>query len=114
MTFEEAIKLAETEFELKPNTPNTRIVKTGLTYNGANGFCVMLYDKGDHTIITDIGETKEVLDEVAYEEWEALCLENGFEFNHWHIEKPFNSIEDLHSFISFLDTVSDKFFDIDN
>ena len=114
MTFEEAIKITEEEFELVARTERTRTVKTGLTYNGANGFCVMLYDKGDHTIITDSGETKEVFDEVTDEEWEALCRENGFEFNHWHIETPFNSIEDLHRFISFLDEVSDKFFTLDD
>jgi hypothetical protein len=110
MTFEEAIKITEEDFELIKDTPHTRLVRTGLTYDGAKGFCVMLYDKGDRAIITDCGETKEVFDEVTEDEWKKLCKENGTEFNHWRIEKDFNGIEDLYEYIKFIDMISDKFF----
>ena len=49
----------------------------------------MLYDKGDHTIITDSGETKEVFDEVSHEEWVKICEENGFEFRLCKIEHEY-------------------------
>lgn len=111
MDFEKVLELAREEFELIKDSGHCYIVRTGLTYNGCEGFCVALYKKENgEVVITDLGETKEVFYEVTEEEWKELCVSNGCEFNHWRIEKPFTSMEDLFSFIGFLDYVSDLFF----
>lgn len=111
MTYQEAVALAATEFELKRDTSHTTLVLTGLTYDGCNGFCVMIYDMGDHAVVTDIGETKEHFDEVTEEEWKDLCASHGFAFNHWRIERDIRSTQDIYDFIEFLDFVSDKFYE---
>ena len=111
MTYQEAVALAATEFELIRDSGHTTLIRTGLTYNGCNGFCVMIYDLGDHAILTDIGETKEIFDEVTEEEWTELCEAHGFAFRHWHIERDIHSMDDIIAFIQFLDFVSDTFFE---
>ena len=111
MTYNEILDLVRTEFDTIKDAPHCEIVRTGLTYDGCTGFCVAIYNYGDVVKISDIGETKEVFDEVTESQWKDLCSKNGFEFNHWRIERVFNSMEDLYDFIKFLDTISDAFFD---
>lgn len=111
MTYKEVLDLVHTEYETMKDSSHCEIIITGLTYDGCNGFCVAVYDYGDVVKITDIGETKEIFDEVTEEQWKDVCSRNGFEFNHWRIERVFNSMEDVHEFIDFLDEISDFFFD---
>ena len=110
MTYEKALEIIEEEFETMRESSNNKIIRTGLTYDGCRGFCVSIYNDNGMAIITDLGETKEVFDEVTEEEWIKLCEENNFEFRHWRIVRVFNCIEDLYDFIKFLDMISDKFF----
>lgn len=115
MTYEEALTIIKSEFETRRDAPHCEIIKTGLTYDGCEGFCVTIYNYPDRgPVLSDLGETKEIFDEVEKEEWEALCAENGFEFNHWRIEKPFTCLEDAYDYINFLDMISDKYFYIDD
>lgn len=65
-------------------------------------------------MLTDLGETKEIFDEVTGEKWTGLCNEHGFEFNSWSIEKNFNSNDDVYDYIAFLDYISDKFFPLED
>ena len=111
MTYETALQIIEAEFETRRESPYNKIIKTGLTYNGCNGFCVSIYNSPNGVIITDLGETKEIFDEVTQEEWTSLCQEHGFSFVHWSITRPFTQIEDVYEFIKFLDFLSDKFWD---
>ena len=113
MTYEEVLKIVSEEFELINDSIHNKIVRTGLTYDGCRGFCVSIYNKGDSVVITDLGETKEVFDEVEKEEWIKLCTEHGYMWNHWRIEKEFTCIEDLYDYIKFIDFISDKYFEID-
>ena len=112
MTYEEALALVKTEFKTRRDAAHCEIIRTGLTYDGCNGFCVCLYNYGDRVCLTDMGETKEIFDEVTKEEWIALCEENGCVFNHWRLERKLESIEDVYAYIQFLDMVSDKFFNL--
>ncbi len=114
MTYEEALALVKTEYETFHDAAHCEIIRTGLTYDGLEGFCVCLYNEGDRVILTDMGETKEVFDEVTKEEWTALCTEAGFAFRHWHIEREFHSLDDVELFIAFLDAVSNLFWDVDD
>ena len=114
MTYENALQIIETEFETRTDSPHNKIIKTGLTYNGCNGFCVSVYNSPRGVLITDLGQTKEIFDEVSEDEWIALCNEHGFAFNHWCITRPFTTIKDVHEFIEFLDFVSDKFWDCED
>jgi len=109
MEYSEALALVKSEFETLRDAAHCEIIYTGLTYDGCNGFCVTLYNYGDKVMISDIGQTKDIFDEVEEEEWKELCRENGFEFNHWRIEKKFSKIEDVYDFINFLDMISDKY-----
>ena len=108
--YEEALVIIEEEFETRRESSHNKIIMTGLTYDGCRGFCVSIYDDNGVAIITDLGETKEVFDEVTKEEWIKLCTENNFEFRHWRIVRVFDSINDLYDFIKFLDMISDKYF----
>ena len=56
-------------------------------------------------------ETKEIFDQLTEAQWIDACTTNGFEFNHWRIERTFNSMEDLYEYIKFIDVISDTFFD---
>lgn len=114
MNYSEALKLVKTEFETRRDCGHCEIIRTNLTYDGCNGFCVVIYDKGSHVILSDMGETKEIFDEVTEEEWKELCASHGFEFNHWHIEKVLNSLDDVYDYINFIDFISDKFFLLDD
>ena len=111
MTYEEALKIIEAEYETLPDSPHNKIIRTGLTYNGFNSFCVSIYTDGESVILTDLGETKEVFDEVTEGEWRELCEAHGFEFRHWRIVKVFGSIDDVDDFIRFLDLISTRYFD---
>ena len=111
MTYNEILDLVRTEFETMKEAPHCEIVKTGLTYDGCNGFCVAIYNYGDVVKITDLGETKEIFDQLTEAQWIDACTTNGFEFNHWRIERTFNSMEDLYEYIKFIDVISDTFFD---
>ena len=91
MTYEEALKIIEAEYETLPDSPHNKIIRTGLTYNGFNSFCVSIYTDGESVILTDLGETKEVFDEVTEGEWRELCEAHGFEFRHWRIVKVASS-----------------------
>lgn len=113
MTYEEALEMIEEEFETIYNAPRCKVLRTGMTYNGANGFCVSVYDSDDGVIITDLGQTKEIFDEVTVEEWTALCEEHGFKFVHWRIVREFKGMQDVYDFIEFLDLVSTKYWDED-
>ena len=46
-----------------------------------------------------------------YETWKELCESHGFIFNHWKIQREFNSIEDVDEFIRFLDSISVRYYD---
>ena len=110
MTYEQALAMIATEFELLGHAPHYRLIRTGLAYDGCNGFCVAIYNDNGELILTDLGETKEVFDEISKEEWEMLCEAHGFRFRHWHIESPFEKMDDLYAFIQFLDMISDQLF----
>lgn len=114
MTYTEALELVRTEFETKHDAAHNEVVLTGMTYDGCNGVCVCIYNYGDRIMVTDIGETAYFFSEVEEEEWKSLCAEHGFEFNHWRIETPFNSLEDLYSYIEFIDFISDKYCGLDD
>ena len=114
MTYEEALEIVKSEFKTIKDAAHCHIIITGLTYDGCNGFCVCLYNTGEKTILSDMGETNAFFDEVEDEEWEKLCAENGVEFNHWRMEKDFEKIDDVYDFISFLDMISDKYFYLDD
>jgi hypothetical protein len=111
MTYERAIEIIEKEFSLRDNSLNTKIIKTGMTYDGANSFCVCLYNSDKGVIITDLGKTKDIFDEVTKEEWESLCKEHNFKFEHWKIVRDFVSVKDVYDFIEFLDFISNKYWD---
>lgn len=114
MTYQEALTLVKSEFETYKESSHNEIIRTGLTYDGSHGFCVSLYNEGERVILTDLGETKEVFDEIGEEEWTALCQKSGFAFRHWHIEREFFSLDDVYAFIRFLDEISDLYFPIDD
>lgn len=111
MTYQRAIEIIEKEFSLKDNTENTKFIKTGMTYDGFNHFCACLYNADNGVIITDLGKTKDIFDEVSQEEWAKLCKERGFRFEHWSIVRDFESIKDVYDFIGFLDFISNKYWD---
>ena len=111
MTYQEALELIKEEYDTNPIEKHATLIYTGLTYNGCTGFCVVLYDLGDKAILTDLGKTKDVFDEVDYETWRELCESHGFIFNHWKIQREFNSIEDVDEFIRFLDSISVRYYD---
>ena len=82
-----------------------------MTYDGVNGLHAVICAKGDESLITDEGITKDIFYK-SYDEaqWRAMCEENGFSLNGYgHIERPFGSITDIHDFIDFLLLISDKF-----
>ena len=112
MEYTEALALVKSEFNTRYDAAHCEIIRTGCTYDGCNGFCVVLYNYGDKIMVSDMSITREIFSEVADEEWESLCRENGFEFNKWRIEKKFNGIEDVYDFINFLDMISDKYFQL--
>ena len=64
MDYIKALEIIEKEFETRRESSHNKIIKTGLTYDGCNGFCVSIYDDNGVALITDLGETKEVFDEV--------------------------------------------------
>ena len=111
MKYLEAMAIIKEEYDIKIVANHAILIYTGLTYDGCNSFCVVLYNLGDKAILTDLGRTNEVFDEVGDETWIELCDSHGFEFNHWRIQKDFNSIDDVDEFIKFLDFISVKFFD---
>lgn len=113
LSYEEVLSLVREEYDTRRDADHCEIVKTGLTYDGCTGFCVCIYNYGDVVKITDMGETKDFFDQLTDEQWVDICTTNGFEFNHWRIERVFNSIEDLHMYIQFIDVISDMFFDIE-
>jgi len=110
MTYQDALPLVKHEFETMRENSRYVIIRTGLTYDGCQGFCVALYDLDKKAIITDFGATKDAFDEVEDETWQALCEERGFRFSQWRIERDFHSPDDVHTFIQFLDELSDRFF----
>ena len=101
------------EFELRPHSPVTQIVRTGRTLDGCNSFCIIIYNKVDKVVLTDIGRTKDVFDEVSEEEWEELCKAHNFEFLHWSIVREFTGLQDVYDFIGFLDVIADKYCPLD-
>ena len=111
MTYEQALEIIEKEFDTRRETPHNKIIMTGLTYDGFNSFCVSIYNKDGTAILTDLGITKDVFDEVPEEDWIELCEQNGFKFNHWSIQRIFSKIEDVEDFIVFLDKISCKYWD---
>ena len=113
MTFQEAVALVKTEFETRKEAPHCEIIRTGLTFDGCNGFCVCIYNTGEEVILTDMGETKEIFDEITEEEWTLLCEEHGFEFVHWRIVGKLETIEDVHAYIEFLNYIADTFCPMD-
>ncbi|MBQ2794381.1 MAG: hypothetical protein IJF05_06775 [Clostridia bacterium] len=65
MTYESAVKIIEAEFDTIADSIHNKVVMTGLTYDGYKPFCVSVYDDGENVIITNLGETKEVFDEIT-------------------------------------------------
>ena len=75
MTYSEALSLVGSEFELLKDSDHSCVIRTGLTYDGCNGFCVVIYKKNDgKVVLTDMGETKEIFDEVSEEEWNRIVV----------------------------------------
>ncbi len=106
MTYQEALTLIESEFETRKASDHADAVKVPRSYNGSTLFAVYLY-QGDTLMLTDLGVTKDIFDEVEEEEWSAFCKEKGFRFAHWRIERDFHSLNDLYAFIDFLEEISD-------
>ncbi|MBO5327979.1 MAG: NUDIX domain-containing protein [Clostridia bacterium] len=108
-SFEEALKTIEKEFETRYDAPNCRMLRTNLTYDGANELCVALYDDGGKIMLTDGGYTKDVFWETDHDEWKELCELGAFTFNNYRIERPFKSMQDVYDFIDFLLTLADVY-----
>jgi hypothetical protein len=72
MTYEEALEMVGAEFELCRHSPVTQAVRTGRTLDGCNSFSIVIYNKVDKVILSDLGNTKDVFYEVPQEEWEEL------------------------------------------
>ena len=109
MTYEEALEIVEAEFETRPDSDHSKIIKTHMTYDGCTGFCVVVYNEEGVAILTDMGETAQFFDEVPDEEWESLCREGGCVFARGRIKKRIESIEDVYDYIRFLDEISDRY-----
>ena len=45
MTYEEALEIVEAEFEMRPDSDHSKIIKTHMTYDGCTGFCVVVYNE---------------------------------------------------------------------
>ena len=106
MFFQEALKIIESKFKTIKESDHNKIIITNKTYDGSNGFCVSIYNKDNIAILTDLGVTKDIFDEVLEEEWIKHCKKFGFSFNHWSIVKEFNELNDLYKYIEFLDIIS--------
>ena len=113
MTYNEAVALVSAEFETRRVADHVMAIRTNMTYDGNTGFSVLIYDNGKEVYLTDIGQTKEIFNEVSEPEWVELCRERGFAFNHWRIEHKLESMDDVYEYIEFLDFISDKFWEID-
>ena len=111
MTYEKALEIIEAEFETKRNSDVHKTIRTGLTYDGCQGFCVCIYNSVNGVILSDLGETKEVFYEVPQEDWIAMCNKHGFEFVNWSITRKFTDIHDVYDFIKFLDFISWKYWE---
>ena len=115
MTYEKALESIRAEFDTRKEAAHCEIIKTGLTYNGCNGFCVALYSDNERGImLTDLGETKEIFDEVTEDEWRSIAEEAGCRFRNWRLERDYNGMDDVYAFIKLLDDISERFFDIDD
>ncbi len=113
MTYQEALALVRTEFETLRMAPHCEVIRTNRTLDGCHSFPITLYDRGDEIILNDLGETKEVFDEVEPTEWQELCESHGFQFDHWRIIRPFKGMQDLYDFIEFLNFIADRFDPLD-
>lgn len=111
MTYEKALEIIEAEFETRTNSPVHKTIQTGLTYDGFNGFCLNIYNSANGVILTDLGKTKDIFNEVPQEDWITLCNQHAFEFVHWRITRKFNDINDVYEFIKFLDLISWKYWE---
>ena len=113
MTYTEALTLIKTEFETRKVAPHCEIIKTNRTLNGYNSFSINLYQGFDKVILSDLGATKDVFDEVEEEEWRELCASFGFEFKRWKIVRDFSGLDDVYDFIEFLNFIADRFDPLD-
>lgn len=110
MTYTEALALIKSEFQTRYDSDCSEVIRTGLTYDGCNGLYVELYNLGDKVVLSDGGITKDIYFEHENEdECLALCEANGFEFNHWKIQRPFTNIQDVYDFIDFLLLVTNTY-----
>ena len=110
MTYKKALTLIRKRYQTIYDAPHCEIIRTGRTLDGYHSFTVALYDyKDGKLVITDLGETKEVFDEVTEETWRKICEEKGFVFNHWRLEKEFVSMKTVTEFIKFLNYIADLF-----
>ena len=107
MLFDDALKLIQTEFEVRKVAELCYLIKTGLTYDGVNSFFITLYGYGNELILSDTGRTVEILDEVPLSNLENLCNENDFNFVNYKITLKFNGLESVYNYINFMNKLAD-------
>ncbi len=108
MIYSKGLELVKSEFKTIKESGHNEAIYLEMTYDGFNCFYISVYDRDGEAILTDLGVSTEVFDEIEDEQWERDCVEHGFEYNHWHIERKLNSIDDVYDFIKFLDYISNR------
>ncbi len=110
MIFQEAVELVKQDgYSFRNRGESKIIIELRKLLDDYNGYYIELQESYDelHTMITDLGETRDTLD-YDDEYYEEICAKYGCHFDRdsWKITKEFTKLEDLKDYIKMLDEFS--------
>ena len=107
MSFENALNEINKVYETTKIALEVAVIKIDKMLDKNNLYYVVLKDKNEKLILTDYAHTCEIIN-LGEDKFKEICKKYGIEFNNWNIEKTFNSIADLETYIACLDEIKNN------
>lgn len=99
-----AAEQLKTKYELTGSS--TYEIVTGVVDKGLEGIPLVLFEENGEAMLTDCAEVANGVGEnLSEEELKDLARLFGFEVNDWHIEKKYESVNDVENFCSLVESI---------
>lgn len=103
MELNKAAKIIGEKYAIRGG-PRAYEIQTGLWDSGFEGVSIFLSDENGYAELNDVAEIANGIgDGLSETELETLAKKYGFSLTDWHIEKPFEGIEDVDAFVSLVE-----------
>ncbi len=102
MRFLEALEEIKKHYEIYQRVNDVAEIQVHEYFTVNDLFYLALIDFEGKAILSDIGVTADIFPRSEEKQWIALCKKHGLEWVNYHIEKEYDGLKSLESFLNLL------------